>query len=248
MILTQNAYAVALGIRASFAAAGGTAPYVFEVLPDGAGGVINPSTGEYTAPLILNVDVSKAFDTIRATDADNNTTESSIRVGTPLLLFCEIIQREMNLPDGAVYLYSQKKMLPTNTDFAVAVSIDKANYYGSSTKGLTEDDGDTFTSEQWVVYSATLGIDIMSRDIKALWRKDEVVLALSSEYSKMQQNRNTFGIARLPATHMVPRPVQDGNAIPYRFYFQVNVNFGMPKGTPIEFYDTFQSPEYFIDP
>lgn len=248
MIVTQNARAVAPGIKASFNAAGGMAPYVYEVVPDGAGGSINPSTGEYRAPAVLNVDPVKAFDVIRVTDAALEFVETTIRIGTPLLLVCEIIEREMDLPNGAVYLYAQKKMLPTNTDFAVAISIDKVNYYGSSTKGITEDDGATFTSDQWVVYSATLGIDIMSRDIKALWRKDEVVLALNSEYSKMQQSRNTFGIARLPATHMISRPAQDGSAIPYRFYFQVNVNFGMPKGTPIEFYDTFQSPDFFIDP
>jgi hypothetical protein len=247
MIVKQNAYAVAPGIRASFHASGGDEPYLYEVLPDGAGGTIDPATGAYRAPLVLNEDPVKGFDVIRVTDYSNEVVETTIRVCTPLLLVCEIIEREMALPNGSVYLYSQKKMMPTNTDIFVAVSIDKVNYYGSSTKGVTEDDGDTFTSAQWVVYSATLGIDITSRDTKVLFRKDEVVLALNSEYSKMQQSRNTFGIARLPASNMVPRPIQDGAAIPYRFYFQVNVNFGMPKGTPIEFYDTFQNPELFID-
>src|SRR4051812_24524825 len=110
MSLTLRASKSALGpgLTASFLGSGGTEPYTYSVLPDGAGGTINSSTGLYTAPAAVNGDPRLSTDTIMVTDSLAATATLPILVTDPLGLFCEVIQRELALADGRVYLWDQK--------------------------------------------------------------------------------------------------------------------------------------------
>lgn len=247
MILTQSAYAVAPQIRASFLATGGVEPYLYEVLPDGAGGTINPSSGEYQAPTIRDPNPKKAYDTILATDYSGETAEAQILVGSPLMLFCEIIQRELALPQGRVWLYSQKKPMPSDERIFVSVAVESLQFYGASNRSSPVESPEGLDSDQYAPHVARLGIKIESRSTEALLRYGEVVLALTSNYSQMQQARNTFGIARIPSGPVRAIPQPDGAAIPYQFYFPINVQFAAIKNAPIEYFDTFEDPEIVLN-
>lgn len=246
MIVSQSLYAVAPSIKASFLATGGVEPYLYEVLPDGAGGSIDPATGAYQAPTVWNPDPARSYDRILVTDYDGETAEARILVGSPLMLFCEIIQRELGLPQGRVWLYSQKKPAPSDQSLFVSVAVERLRFYGSSNRHLTE--GANLNSDQYAPHQATLGVMIESRSTEALNRYGEVTLALTSDYSQRQQAANSFGIARLPISPVQSRPRADGAAIPYQFYFSINVNFVAAKNAPIEYYDNFEDPYILIDP
>src|ERR1017187_4668952 len=123
LALAQTATAVCPRCPASFQGAGGTAPYTYYVLSGGAGGTIDLNTGVYTGPLYFKSSPFFNTDIIAVDDATGATAKAHILVGSPLLLLCEIIQKELLLESDRVYLWDQKIMQPTDFGLYVAVSM-----------------------------------------------------------------------------------------------------------------------------
>lgn len=238
--LQQSKTALSPNTGASFLGVGGTAPYLYSVTPSGAGGSIDSNTGVYAAPAVASSDPAFAYDTIQVTDAALAVATAKILVGTPLLLFCEMLQRELNLADGRVYLWDQKIMQPTDAGLYVAVSVSGCRPFGSSNRGAVV--GNDYAFVQFIAMQATLDLDIISRGPDARDRKEEVILALGSLYSQQQQEANSFNIARLPVGGRFINLSQiDGAAIPYRYRISVNIQYAFAKTTSSStgFYDYF---------
>lgn len=236
LTLTQSSTAVAVNCPASFLASGGTGPYIYAVLPGGAGGSINALTGEYTAPTTVSPNPAQLYDTIQATDSLAVTGTAQILVGTPLLLFCEIIQKEMNLPSGRVYLWDQKIMQPTDFNLYIAVSVSACKPFGSSNRTGSIIGG--LEATQFVSMHATVDIDIISRGPAARDRKEEVILALNSIYAQQQQDANSFYIGKL-STGFINLSQVDGAAIPYRYRISVAMQYAVAKVKSAPYFDDF---------
>lgn len=236
MILTQNADAISYGIKTYFLASGGTAPYTYSVLAGGSGGSINPSTGQYTAPSIGGVDI------IRATDSSiiPDHADLLISILSPLELVCEIIQREMNLADGQVTLWDQKNEIPPDSKAYISVGIlsckpfSNTNYY------------DGVSDVQSTNFNATISIDIFSKSMEANDRKEEIVMALNSNYSQKQQEANSFYIAKIPNAFLNVS-YEQGVSMLYRFNLSVQMQYSVKKTSVPEYYDTFQTNTLLTD-
>jgi len=237
--ITQTATAVGTNAPASFLALGGTPPYVYSVLPGGAGGTINSGTGEYTAPAIASSDPKLSSATIQAKDALNATATAKILVGTPLILFCDIIQKELGLANGRVYLWDQKIMQPTDDALYVAVTMQSCKPFGNSNRPSA----DGVEAEQYVSMAAVVDIDIISRGPAARDRKEEVILALESNYSRQQQVANSFYVGKL-SSNFVNLSEVDGAAIPYRYRISVAMQYAVTKNKPTQYFDDFTVTEY----
>lgn len=245
LTLSQSATAVAPFCKASFLGVGGTAPYVYSVEAGGAGGTINASTGLYTGPATASSSPSTSYDTIKVTDAASNTATAQILVGTPLLLLCEILQRQLGLSTGRVYLWDQKIMQPTDSGLYVAVSVANCKPFGNVNRPVATLAGQD--AEQFIAMSALVDIDVISRGPSARDRKEEVLIALGSTYSQQQQNANSFYVALLP-TGFVDLSGVDGAAIPYRFKISVRMQYAYAKTQANQYFDDFDSVEVVTDP
>jgi hypothetical protein len=238
LALTRSLSAVAVNLTSSFLGAGGTPPYSYLVLPGGAGGVINSSTGLYTAPAVVSSNPNHLYDTIQVTDSLSATATAQILVGTPLLLFCDIIQSEMALAIGRVYLWDQKIMQPTDSGLYVAVSVPSCKPFANTLQ--SDGSGSGLNSVQAVNMLATVDIDIISRGPDARDRKEEVILALNSVYCQAQQEANSFLIGKLPAGSTFLNLSQvDGAAIPYRYKISVNMQYAVINTKGVPYYDRF---------
>lgn len=240
LALTQSATAIGAGITASFLATGGTGPFTYAVLPDGAGGSVD-SDGIYTAPAVVPTDPSIQYATIEVTDSVAATATAQILIGTPLLLFCEVLQRELGLSNGRVYLWDQKLMQPTDSGLYVAVSVPSckpfANINRQSTSGTD--------SEQFISMLAMLDIDIISRGPAARDRKEEVILAFNSIYAQQQQEANSFYIAKLPpGSRFLNLSMVDGAAIPYRYRISINMQYAFKKTSALPYFSNFTDTVY----
>ncbi len=229
--LLQNATAMATNLTLPFGGAGGTEPYVYSVLAGGIGGTIDSSTGLYTSPNVTGVD------TVRVVDALGSVAQSQIMVGNPLELFCDVIENELGLSQGQVYLWNQKINIPTDSRLYIAVGILSCKPFGNS--NTLDENGDSIRS---VNMQALLSVDILSRGSEARDRKEEVVLALISNYSQSQQELNSFYIGTLPIGFTNLSEV-DGAAIPYRFNISVPIQYFVSKTSAVPYYDTFEDPE-----
>lgn len=235
LILVANTYAIAPGISTSFLGTGGVTPCTYSVLSGGAGGSIVAGTGIYTAP--ASFDNAKLYDTIQVTDHIGATATAQILVGNPLLLFCDIIQTEMGLANGRVYLWDQKINQPKDSDIYIAISVMHCKPFGNS--NVFNSDG---TSTQSINMLAMLSIDIMSRGTGARDRKEEILLALNSNYAKYQQALNCFKIGLLPSGgNFVNLSNIDGAAIPYRFNVSINLQYFYTKTKAVDYFSTFSS-------
>lgn len=249
MSLTLSQTKTALGpkLTASFLGVGGTEPYVYSVLPDGAGGTIDDETGLYTAPSTVSDDPRMLYDTIQVTDDLAATAQAQILVGDPLLLFCEIIQREMGLANGRVYIWDQKIFQPKNDELYIAVSMLNCKPFGNN---IAPDPEDGWSNPiQSVNMAATLDLDIISRGPAARTRKEEVILALNSIYAQQQQEGNSFYIGKLPAHgRFINLSMVDGAAIPYRFKISVEIQYAVTKQKVVPYFDTFEDVEIANQP
>lgn len=224
---------------------GGVAPYTYEVVSGGAGGTISAISGNeglYTAPSSAPLEGDDAYDTIRVTDDNGDTAEAEILIGTPLELFCEIIQKEMELANGRVYLWNQKLMQPKDSDLYIAVSVLNCKPFGNTNR--PDSSGVGVNSVQSVNMQATIAIDIISRSLQAQRRKEEVLMALASTYSQQQQERNSFYIGQLPpAAQFVNLAEVDGAAIPYRYNISINIQYFATKTKAVDYFDDFSDVE-----
>lgn len=243
LILTQSKTALAVNLTASFLGVGGVAPYVYSVRAGGAGGTIDSATGVYTAPSVVNAGSygppKNLYDTVVVTDANSLMATSQILVGNPLLLFCEVIQKELGLANGRVYLWDQKIMQPTDAGLYVAIAVVNCKPFGNVNS--YDGAGAGLVSKQVVNMYAQLQVDIISRDTEARDRKEEVILALGSDYAETQQEANSFLIGKLPPnSQFLNLSSVDGAAIPYRFTIGVAMQYFYTKPKDVGYFDTFQ--------
>lgn len=235
------------GLTTSTAGQGGTSPYTYSLLPGGAGGSINSSTGLYSSPVNVPSNASSCSDTLVVTDNVGARAYAVITTLDALGLFCDILQTSLNLATGRVYLYNQKIFQPHDAGLYIAVAVQSAKPFGNS--AVMNGGGSGLVSVQSVNTLATLSINAISRDTSALRRKEEIIMALNSIYSQSQQEMNSFYVGKLPPnSQFVNLSEVDGAAIPYRFNISVNIQYfaTLPKDVP--YYSDFADANVTTEP
>jgi hypothetical protein len=233
--LLQNATAMAAnGLTLPFAGYGGVPPYNYAVLGGGAGGTIGPSSGIYVSPALTGTDI------IQVTDADNNTATAEIMICTPLELVCDIIQTQMGLAQGRVYLYEQKINEPGDSGLFIAIGILACKPFGNNRK-IVANSATGMNQIQVVNMWANLTIDIISRGPDARDKKEQVLLALKSLYAQQQQELNSFFVAPISSSFQNLSQL-DGAAIPYRFQIGAVIQYAVKQITSVPYFDSFSQP------
>ena len=240
--IAQTKTAVGPNIVASFLASGGTGPYTYSVLAGGAGGSINASTGLYTAPAQVGSTPATLYDTIEATDSLSATATAKILVGSPILLFADIIQTIMGLDSNHIYLWDQKIFQPTDSGLYVILSVPSVKPFGST----KEYDGNG-NAIQHLNVAATVDIDIISRGPAARDQKEQVLMALNSDYSETQQEGNGFFIAKI-STNFIDLSGIDGAAIPYRYRISAHIQYATTVSQATPYFNTFSQASIATNP
>jgi hypothetical protein len=217
---------------------GGSQPYVYSVIPGQAGGSVNSATGLYTAP----ASVVSNYQVVKVVDALSSSATVSVLIGSPLILFCDILQKEMDLANGRVYLWDQKIMQPKDSSLYIAVAVISCKPFGNTNR--LNSDGE---AEQSVNMQATLQVDIISRGPAARDRKEEIILALNSNYAQSQQEKNSFQIGYVPGSRFVNLSQEDGAAIPYRYSIAVFLQYMVRKTKVVPYFDSFSDPVVVTD-
>lgn len=233
--LLSNYNYLAYGISIPLQADGGTGPYVFSVVNGSSGGSVS-SEGIYTSGF------TAGFDVVQVQDASGDLAFFKVYTGTVFHLLADIIQKQMGLKSGRVYLFDQKIFMPTDDDLFVAISVLRCNTFGSKSQFDPDVNKEVISCN----FYADAQIDVISRSTEALLRKEEVVMALTSQYSERQQQLNAFHIGRLP-TNFVNLSNVDGAAIPYRFSITCGLQYSTKKIEVGDYFDTFESPELTVN-
>jgi len=229
--IISNSYYLGFNSKQPLSVTSGTDPITWAISKNNTGGSID-STGLYTAGTKLGIDQ------IRAIDASGRIALINMNVGTVPHLVCDIIQKEMGLDQGRVFLWDQKAFMPVNEGLFVVLEVIDCKSFGVSNYF----DYSTGKQIQSVNMKATLSIDCMSRGPDARDLKEQVLLSLSSNYAEQQQELNSFHIGKV-STGFNNLSNLDGTAIPYRFNVNVVVQYQVTKTTGSDYFDTFQNAE-----
>ena len=228
-IIKVSSNTITSGILIRYEVSGGTAPYVVTLVAGGDGGTLLPN-GYYQAPNAIPIGEQK----IKAVDALLQEFIITIYLVSYPQLVCKIIQDYMGLSNGQVFLYNQKITLPKDSNLYIALKVDGVKTFGSSVKY----DGTNEISS--VNAQANLSIDIMSRSLLALTRKEELIFALNSFLSQRIQAANSFKIASIPSS-MTDISNIEGSLIPYRFNVSINVLYAKSYRASTDYYDDFSN-------
>ncbi len=230
----------ALGVNTPqpFSGVGGTAPYSYSMVS--GNGTVNPSTGLYTAPATVPpLGPTTPRNIVRVTDALGAKADAVVQVLTPLMLLCDVLATELDLP-GRVWVWDQKIDEPTDQEMYIIVQALVPKPFSSSRfyRGVSSSLQEHIAVNMNVVTS----IDIKSRGPAARDRITEVIAVLNSTYSEQQQGLNSFRIFPL-TSNIINLNELDGAAIPYRYNLSVAIQYTETKIKSIPYYNTFADPE-----
>lgn len=168
-----------------------------------------------------------------------NAADSTISFGSvphPISDVLDIIRHEMLLQTDQVFLWQKNFDAPMDLRLYVAVRVGNIKPFSNQSQTVATSKG--MQENQAMNLQAQLVIDIFSRDIGALLRKEEVFMALRSNYSQGKQHAGGFYIAPLP-TSFVDLSGLERSAIPYRFTAQVALHYKITKASQVDYYSSF---------
>jgi hypothetical protein len=154
---------------------------------------------------------------------------------TSLDLLRDIVMTEMDLADDRVFIYNPKFRLPTFDDLFVVIEFKNSQVMSSRT--ITTGTGINYRQIQDVTSRESIAIDIFSRNTSALYRKEEVIMALTSIYAQQIQEIYGFKLFRIAPIENLSDV--EGGARLYRFEIPVVLHAWYTKEKPVDFYDTF---------
>lgn len=246
--LVPGYLAIAQNLSVPFQAAGGT-PIVsadpvylsgYRYSVQSGPGYIDQYTGVFTS------EGETGIATVRATDANGAFAESQVLIGTPLQLFCDVLQQQLPLAPGRVWLWDQKVNEPTDLGMFIVVRVLNPRCFGNTNAMSSDDIGATQIQSSYM--SVQLQVEVKSRSTEALDRLGAVIQALNSIYSQQQQEMNSFKIFPV-SKNIVDMSGEDGAAIPYRFVLSVTLQYTESTTTrAAPYFDTFQTASVTLNP
>ena len=154
----------------------------------------------------------------------------------PIKYVCDILQKQLDLADGQVWIYNEKVNIPNDFNMYIVVDYQGQRIIGNvrreepTTNGLIE--------RQALHSMAILRLDLFSRGKLARINKDLVIMALNSTYSQQVQEAHGFQIAR-NSFQVTNTSEVEGTAELNRYSISFNVTYVTETSKSISYFDTF---------
>lgn len=157
----------------------------------------------------------------------------------------DIIRKEMNLNQQNIWIHSQNRKIPPQSQ-ELYVTVGCVDFLPISSKSrfkmvdATQTEPEYGTEVQTVYGRASVQIDILSRSREARIRRAELLMALNSYYSKEVQDKYQFRIFELPTRFLNTSSLEGGSEI-NRFSLIIRAMISEDKEKTTSYYDTFNA-------
>ena len=157
----------------------------------------------------------------------------------------DIIRNEMNLNQQNIWIHSQNRKIPPQSQ-ELYVTVGCVDFLPISSKSRFKFVEATQTTQaygeetQTVYGRASVQIDILSRSREARIRRAELLMALNSYYSKEVQDKYQFRIFELPSRFINTSSLEGGSEI-NRFSLVIRAMISEDKVKTTSYYDTFNA-------
>lgn len=157
------------------------------------------------------------------------------------LILCDIIVNEMALDASRVVVYDQNFDAPDDDNIFVVIATKRSRIVGNTNRF----DPGTNAEIKSVVLFDYLDVEITSKNRDALDRKEEILMAIDSDYSIRQQEDNNIEIFR--TKEIIDISFIDGTSALHRFRIPVIIANMKQKSTGIDPIDKFREPEIELE-
>lgn len=154
----------------------------------------------------------------------------------PIKEICNILQRQLSLSDGQIWIYNQKRDIPNDFGIYFVVNYIGQRIISNIRKEFVAENG--LMEYQSVHNLANFSVDVFSRNPRARDMRDQVLMALNSTYSQQVQESKGFQIAR-NSFQVTNTSEVEGVAELSRFSISFNVTYMSETTKSIDYYDTF---------
>ncbi len=168
-------------------------------------------------------------------------TDTKNPYNSPVQLLRLILLNQMSLQEARVNIYNQKWDIPTDDKIFISVGFMASKVYASRNENYVLEG--VYKSRQLLNVQEIWDINIFSRSTEALFRKEEVVMALTSQYAQQIQEKYNFSIGRIPASFNDLSDLE-GSARIYRFGINVPVLAWYKKEKTADYFDSFSAEVY----
>lgn len=151
---------------------------------------------------------------------------TGIKKDTTIDLIRNIIMVDMPFPTERIFLYNEDYVLPPDNGMWIIVAYQGTKPYSNRNSTFIDEQGN-FMERQNVNTQEQIIIHLMSFNLEALRRKEEVLQALASMYSQNLQSQESFKIA--PIMPIMDRSEIEGGKINYRFDIMLTVLYWYEK-------------------
>lgn len=156
-----------------------------------------------------------------------------------ILVLADIIQTEMSLADDHVFIYNQDFKIPEYDDLFIVLSyLGAPRALANNNEIIVDSVTGNVSENQCLNQLENIAIDVMSRNPDARVRKEEVLMALTSVFSKAQQEQYQFKIFSQPSS-FIDISEAEGAARINRYQITVPLMTSYRKSKIIEYYNQF---------
>ena len=154
----------------------------------------------------------------------------------PIKYICDILQHELSLKDGQIWIYNQKRDIPNDFGVYFVVNYQGQKIIANIRRQVPADIG--LIEYQSVHNLASYSVDVFSRSGNAREMRDLALMALNSTYSQQVQEEHGFQIAR-NSFQVTNTSEVEGVAELNRYSISFNVTYMSETSKSIDYYDTF---------
>lgn len=167
----------------------------------------------------------------------------------PDIILCDILSNDMGIDASRIVVYNQNWKPPKDEDIYIVVSEGPSRIIGNVNRFEPADpDAEPPTVDREVKSvskSTTYNIEITSKNTDAKYRKEEILMAITSDYSQQKQEENQIRISR--TSQILDLSFIEGGSSLHRYQIPVIINSVVIKEREITPYDKFQTPQGEIE-
>lgn len=154
----------------------------------------------------------------------------------PIKIIASIIKEVMALEDGQIFIYNQNFKLPSVSGLFIVIQQTSSQNFASNNNFVPTEAG--ADENMAILTREEYAINILSKDESARQRKEEIILALNSNYSQNQQGLYQFQIGRISNGFTNVSELEGANVI-NRFVINIALKAHYSKSIATDYYDTF---------
>ena len=159
-------------------------------------------------------------------------------IRTTLDFICDIIEKELDLDESRVLIWNERTKLPKDDDLFVLVG-----YNGSpkpiSSRNILVPLAEGAEEHQEINMQEMISINVCSKNLDAIQRKEEILMAMNSLYAQGSQEANSFKIFKNASIEDLSSLEGSGMLNRYQMTFVVFAWYSKTKAA--EYFDTFSA-------